>query len=62
MASTTTLDPLVTEDPSVSLGRHGIGVTGLTVAYWRDQPVFCGVAMRLNGPGWFHLGATNGTG
>jgi ABC-type multidrug transport system ATPase subunit len=62
MAGATTFDPLVAEDSAVSAGRHGIGVTGLTVGYWRDEPVLSGLALRLSGPGWFHLVGPNGAG
>jgi ABC-type multidrug transport system ATPase subunit len=62
MAGATTFDPLVAKDAAVTPGRHGIGITGLSVAYWRDEPVVSGLALRLNGPGWFHLGGPNGSG
>nr|WP_300150676.1 ATP-binding cassette domain-containing protein [Propionicimonas sp.] len=62
MALSATHDHLVAPDPAVSLGRHGIGITGLSAGYWRDEPVFAGLAMRLEGPGWFQLDGPNGAG
>lgn len=62
MVVTTTYDPLAPPESAMRSSSHGIGVTGLSAGYWRDEPVLDGFAMRLNGPGWFHLAAPNGAG